>query len=78
MKLTGKVVSNKMDKSCLVEITKLHRHPIYQKGFKVTRKILAHDEENNSEIGDIVEIVPTRPLSKNKAWKIAKKITEAK
>jgi small subunit ribosomal protein S17 len=74
MKLIGKIVSDKAQKSRLVEITKLHRHPIYQKGFKVTRKILAHDEENTYKIGDVVEIASTRPISKNKAWKIVKKV----
>lgn len=75
MKLIGKVVSDKMEKSRLVEITELRRHPIYLKEFKKSRKIMAHDEKNEAKEGDTVEIVPGKPISKNKAWKIAKIIS---
>ena len=66
--LTGKVVSNKMDKSIKVLIERKVKHPLYGKFIKKSTKVLAHDEENNCAIGDLVIIAESRPLSKNKSW----------
>ena len=73
-KLIGKIVSDKMDKSRMVEIIDLRIHPIYQKSFKVSNKIMAHDEKNESKMGDVVEIVPRSPKSRRKAWQIKRKV----
>lgn len=69
-KLTGIIVSDKMDKSCVVEITEKMAHPKYGKIYQRSRKIMAHDETNVCKIGDKVSIFETKPISKNKAWKI--------
>ncbi len=66
--ITGKVVSNKMDKSISIEVTRLVPHPLYGKYLKRTTKLMAHDENNICKEGDIVEIRPSRPISKNKVW----------
>jgi len=63
----GKVVSNKMDKSIVVAVERQVAHKLYKKYFKRTTKIMAHDEKNECNIGDIVKIMETRPLSKNKS-----------
>ncbi len=68
----GKVVSNKMDKSIVVEIERRVAHPIYKKYYKKTTKLMAHDPNNECQIGDIVEIMETRPLSKRKRWRLVK------
>ncbi|AKM82694.1 TPA: 30S ribosomal protein S17 [Candidatus Berkelbacteria bacterium] len=73
-KLTGTIVSDKMDKTRTVAVVEKRRHPIYDKAFTVTGKIKAHDEKNEFVSGDVVEIVPVRPISKDKAWKIVKKV----
>jgi len=73
-KLVGKIISDKMDKTRTIEVPETRRHPIYQKTFQVSSKIKAHDENNEFKTGDMVEIVETRPYSKNKAWKITKVI----
>jgi small subunit ribosomal protein S17 len=73
-KLIGQIVSDKMDKTRTVEIIEVRRHPLYQKSFNVSSKIKAHDENNEFKAGQKVEIVETRPYSKNKAWKITKAI----
>jgi len=65
---TGKVVSNKMDKTVVVAITRLFQHPVYKKTVKKVSKFKAHDEENQCKIGDDVKITETRPLSKDKRW----------
>jgi small subunit ribosomal protein S17 len=70
--ITGKVVSNKMNKSISVEIERLVPHPVYGKYIKRTTKLMAHDEENICQEGDVVEISPSRPLSKNKVWRLHK------
>lgn len=72
-KLIGTVVSDKMDKTCVVEIVEQRSHSIYQRTFSVSRKIKAHDEKNEYHAGDIVEITETKPLSKTKAWTITRK-----
>ncbi|OGD57362.1 30S ribosomal protein S17 [Candidatus Berkelbacteria bacterium RBG_13_40_8] len=73
-KLIGKVIRDKMQKTRVVEIVEMRRHPIYHKGYPVTTKIKAHDEGNAFKEGDIVEIAAVRPLSKDKAWKIIRKV----
>ncbi len=74
----GKVVSNKMQKSIVVAIERRVAHPIYKKYFTRTTKLMAHDEQQEAGIGDIVRIVETRPLSKNKRWRLAAIIEKAK
>ncbi|MGI6324207.1 MAG: 30S ribosomal protein S17 [Bacteroidales bacterium] len=74
----GIVVSNKMDKSIVVAVKRKVKHPIYAKFINKTKKIMAHDEENACNIGDTVKISETRPLSKNKAWRLVEIIERAK
>lgn len=66
----GKVVSDKMDKTVVVAIETLVRHPLYGKIVKRTKKFKAHDEENNCRIGDKVRVMETRPMSKEKRWRV--------
>ena len=73
-KLTGEIIKDGLTKTKVVLITDVRSHPIYNKTYKKTSKILAHDENNEFVLGDKVEIVPVRPISKNKAWKITKKV----
>jgi small subunit ribosomal protein S17 len=75
---TGLVVSNKMDKSIVVSIERRFKHPIYGKFIKKTNKFAAHDEKNECNIGDTVRIMETRPLSKNKNWRLVEIIERAK
>lgn len=74
----GTVVSNKMDKTIVVAIKDNVRHPLYNKIIKRTIKFKAHDEENTCNIGDTVEIMETRPLSKDKRWRLVNVIERAK
>ena len=74
----GRVVSNKMDKTVVVAIEDNVKHPIYGKIIKRTLKLHAHDEENVCGIGDKVEIMETRPLSKTKRWRVVEIIEKAK
>ena len=74
----GVVVSNKMDKSIVVAVKRKVKHPIYGKFVNKTNKFLAHDEENTCSIGDTVKIMETRPLSKNKAWRLVEVIERVK
>ena len=67
---TGKVISNKMDKTVVVAVTRLFQHPVYKKTVKKVSKFKAHDEENRCKIGDNVKITETRPLSKDKRWMV--------
>ncbi|NWF76158.1 MAG: 30S ribosomal protein S17 [Nitrospirae bacterium] len=67
---TGKVISNKMDKTVVVAVTRLFQHPIYKKTVKRITKLKAHDENNKCKVGDIVKIIETRPLSKEKKWMV--------
>lgn len=67
---TGKVVSNKMDKTIVVYVETTIRHPIYKRIIKQSKKFKAHDENNEANIGDIVSIMETRPLSKDKNWRL--------
>ena len=75
---TGKVVSDKMDKTIVVAIKDNVRHPLYKKIIKRTIKLKAHDENNSCGIGDKVEIMETRPLSKDKRWRLVNIIEKAK
>lgn len=75
---TGTVVSDKMDKSVLVAVERLVKHPLYQKYFKKTKKFMAHDEKNECRVGDKVKIMETRPLSKLKRWRLVEVIEKAK
>jgi len=74
----GKVLSNKMTKSITVAIERKVKHPIYGKFMKKTTKLMAHDEQNTAGIGDTVRISETRPLSKNKRWRLVEVIEKAK
>ena len=74
----GKVVSNKMDKTIVVAIVDNVQHPLYKKIIKRTIKLKAHDENNQCNIGDRVEIMETRPISKAKRWRLVKVIEQAK
>lgn len=66
----GTVVSDKMDKTVVVRVERLTKHPQYNKVIKRAKKLKAHDEHNQCAIGDIVEIMETRPLSKDKRWRV--------
>jgi small subunit ribosomal protein S17 len=74
----GVVVSNKMDKSIVVSVERKVKHPMYGKFIKKTTKFMAHDEKNESNVGDLVMISETRPLSKNKCWRLKQIIERAK
>ena len=74
----GVVLSNKMDKTITVLITERYKHPLYKKILKRSKKFLAHDENNEAEIGDKVLIAETRPLSKNKHFRLVEIIEKAK
>ena len=76
-KLTGRVVSTKMQKTITVEIERLIRHSTYGKFIRRTTKLLAHDENSESREGDLVSIAPCRPLSRRKAWRLARVVTRA-
>ena len=75
---TGVVVSNKMDKTISVSVERKVLHPIYGKTLKKSKKFLAHDEENSCNIGDIVKIMETRPLSRRKRWRLLEIVERAK
>jgi small subunit ribosomal protein S17 len=72
---TGKVVSNKMDKTVVVAITRLFQHPVYKKVVKKVSKFKAHDAENTCDIGDTVVITETKPMSKDKRWLVLEKVS---
>jgi len=74
----GRVVSNKMDKTIVVAITNSVQHPLYHKIMKNTYKLKAHDENNECNIGDTVKVMETRPLSKDKRWRLVEIIEKAK
>jgi len=71
----GYVVSDKMDKTVVVAVEALKRHPLYKKTYKRVVKYKAHDEDNKCRVGDKVRIIETRPLSRQKRWRIAEIIT---
>ena len=75
---TGKVVSDKMDKTVVVAVERLVQHNLYSKPVKKTTKFKAHDENNESHTGDTVAIMETRPISKDKRWRVVEVIERAK
>jgi small subunit ribosomal protein S17 len=74
----GVVVSNKMDKSITIAVEGRVKHPMYGKFIKTTSKFMAHDEKNDCNVGDTVKIMETRPLSKNKNWRLVEVIERVK
>ena len=76
--LVGVVSSDKMDKSIVVTIEESRRHALYGKSTKITKKYVAHDENNECQIGDKVRIMETRPLSKTKRWRLVEIVEKAK
>ncbi len=76
--VVGFVTSNKMDKSIVVSVEESRRHSLYGKSQKITKKFLAHDENNECQIGDKVKIMETRPLSKNVRWRLVEIVEKAK
>ena len=75
---TGKVISNKMDKTIVVAIEEHVKHPLYKKIVKRTYKLKAHDENNECRVGDWIRVMETRPLSKDKRWRVVEIIEKAK
>lgn len=67
---TGKVISNRMDKTIVVAVTRLFQHPVYKKTVKRVTRFKAHDENNKCQVGDTVKIIETRPISKEKRWTV--------
>jgi small subunit ribosomal protein S17 len=76
--LTGKVVSNKMDKTVAVSVERLVKHPMYGKYIRRTTKLLAHDENNECQEGDTVSIKPCRPMSRRKSWVLVRVVDRAR
>lgn len=75
--LVGEVVSDKMDKTVVVAVERMVRHPIISKSIKKTARFKAHDEQNQAKVGDLVEIMETRPLSREKRWRVTRIIKAA-
>ena len=75
---TGKVVSDKMDKTIVVAVEDHVKHPLYKKIVKRTYKLKAHDEKNECNVGDKVKVMETRPLSKDKRWRLVEVVERAK
>ena len=75
--LTGRVVSDKMDKSVSVLVERRVKHPLYGKVITLSKKYLAHDEMNEAGMGDTIEIQESRPISKRKAWRLTKVVKKA-
>lgn len=74
----GVVASNKMDKSVVITVNRRVKHPIYGKFVKKATKLMAHDDQNSCNIGDTVKIMETRPLSRDKCWRVVEIIERAK
>lgn len=74
----GKVISDKMEKTIVVAIEEHEQHPLYKKTVKKTVKFKAHDENNEAHVGDVVSIMETRPLSKDKRWRLVEIVEKAK
>ena len=75
--MVGTVVSDKMDKTIVVAVETRVKHPIYKKTVKRTYKLKAHDEENSCKVGDVVKVMETRPLSKDKRWRLVEVVEKA-
>ena len=73
---TGTVTSDGMDKTVAVEIVRTYQHPLYKKIVRSSTKILAHDEENACRVGDLVQVVEVRPLSRRKRWKVREVVSK--
>lgn len=73
----GKVISNKMQKTIVVQVDRKVRHPLYEKFVSKRTKLYAHDEKGEAKMGDVVEIVQTRPLSKTKCWRLVRVVQKA-
>ncbi|MDD4801684.1 MAG: 30S ribosomal protein S17 [Syntrophomonas sp.] len=76
--MIGKVTSDKMDKTIAIRVETVKQHPLYKKTIKTSKKYKAHDENNEAKIGDIVKIMETRPLSKEKRWTLIEIVQKAK
>lgn len=76
--MVGTVVSDKMDKTVVIAVQRRKRHPLYGKTIAMTRKFKAHDEENSCHVGDTVRVVETRPLSREKRWRVVEVIERAR
>ncbi|MFA5358787.1 MAG: 30S ribosomal protein S17 [Patescibacteria group bacterium] len=74
-KFVGKVIAGKMDKTIVVLVERTKIHPLYKKRFKTSRKYKVHDEKNQYKVGDIIEFVECRPISKDKRWRALKNIS---
>ena len=74
----GRVVSDSMDKTIVVAVESMVRHPLYGKTIKRTTKLYAHDEENHGGVGDVVQIMETRPVSKLKRWRLVEVLEKAR
>lgn len=74
--LRGTVISDKMDKTVTVSVERIFQHPLYKKTIKTRKKYKAHDEENKCRVGDVVEIIESRPISKTKRWKVLRIVKE--
>jgi small subunit ribosomal protein S17 len=74
----GKVISDKMDKTAVVTIDRVIKHPTYKRYIRRTKKYVIHDEENQCKVGDIVRFMETRPLSKSKRWRLLEVVERAK
>ncbi len=72
--IRGRVVSNRMDKTVVVAVETVSRHPLYEKAIRRVQKYMAHDEANVCQIGDTVEIIETRPLSRHKRWCVVNRL----
>jgi small subunit ribosomal protein S17 len=75
--VNGVVVSNKMDKTVVVQVERLVKHPLYKKYIRRSNKFMAHDTDNACQIGDRVEITESRPLSKTKRWRVSRILEKA-
>ena len=73
---TGTVTSDKMDKSITVAVERTYQHPVYKKIVRRTKKVLAHDESNQCQIGDVVRIVESKPLSRRKRWRLQRIVSK--
>ncbi len=76
--MTGTVTSDKMEKTITVSVETVKQHPLYRKTVKTSKKYKAHDENNEANAGDVVKIMETRPLSKDKRWKLTEIVQKAK
>lgn len=74
----GKVLSNKMQKSIVIALERKVPHPLYKKYYRLTSTLMVHDEKREAGIGDVVKVMETRPLSKNKRWRLVEIIEKAK